>query len=64
MVKQFRVHLKFHQESQSPFRYQVTKITGPKVVVPVRLGHPAHVGKWLTLEMTDILGERAFLTTT
>ena len=61
MEKQFKVTLKFNMNAQ---RYQVTKIVGPKVMVAVRLGNTVCVGQHLTLEMTDILGERAVLTTT
>jgi hypothetical protein len=61
MDKLFKVTLKFLPNAE---RYQVTKIIGPKVMVAVRQGNTVTVGQYLTLEMTDILGERAVLTTT
>jgi hypothetical protein len=60
-MKQFKVSLKFMPNAE---RYEVTKIVGPKVMVTVRGGRKVSVGQYLTLEMTDILGERAVLTTT
>ena len=61
MDKKYKVKLKFMPNAE---RYQVTQIVGPRVMVAVRGGQKVSVGQYLTLEMTDILGERAVLTTT
>ena len=68
MEKQFKVSLKYKANAQ---RYQVVKIIGPEVVIPIRgvRGRPLNpsnvrVSDMLTEEQTKLLGERAVLTTT
>jgi len=65
MEKKYKVNLKFERNAE---RYKVVKIVGPKVVVHVREGNnitqgKVRVGDMLTEPQTEVLGERALLTT-